>query len=229
MKFLSDADICAWDKSGTPPVEKILAAAGLLVLAIFAMPLICQQLFSDRLSLPDILLFSSMPGVCAYGFFTASKLPFRPVSFKELLGLLGYGLLLLIVVGCVNLLWMALLKSLNIPFESKQFAIELVSKADQKQLIQLFFAFCIFTPLMEELLFRRIVYGALLRFGFLPALIGTALLFSFCHFFVAGIPGLFLLGIGFQLAYLKFRNFTMPVLLHALVNCSAFLAAINMD
>ena len=133
----------------------------------------------------------------------------------------------MLAAGAVTFVWRMILTVLNIPFEAEQVAFEVIRNSRGADLWKLFFGLCVFAPLIEELLFRRIVYGFLLRWGWGIAFAGTALLFSMCHFFLAGVPGLFVLGLGFQFMYLKYRNLGAAVMLHSLVNLSAFASALG--
>ena len=214
-----------WQTGDASP-KKIALAFGVLIFAIFAMPLVMHHLLGKRLAIGDILLLCTIPGLGAYGFFTVSKLPLRGLQLKDGAWFILLSLLTMLTVGGVNCVWQAGLTALDIPFEAEQSAVGMVRDSSGIGLWKLFFALCVFTPLIEELLFRRIVYGFLLRFGFWKAFFGTALLFSVCHFFIGGVGGLFILGMGFQLMYLRFRNLGASVLLHALINASAFFISI---
>lgn len=226
MKFLSELECKPWGSEVVPPV-KMIVTSGLLVLAIFGMPVILQKFSSGHLSLPDILLFSALPGICAYGFFTPETVPLRALKRSEILPLLGCGMALLLITVIVNILWKWLLTALNLHFEAEQYAMKVIAGARGGDVVKLFFSLCIFAPLTEELLFRRIIYSLLLKISYSMAVVMTALTFSLCHFFVAGIPGLLVLGLGFQFSYLKFRNLSAAVILHAMVNSFAFWAALN--
>lgn len=201
-------------------------AFGLLTLSVFILPLLSQKFMGHRLSFPDVLLFSAMPGICAYGFFTASRLPFKLLKREEIRSFIIWSVLILLAAGMASFVWRGILTVLNVPFEAEQAAVEVVRDSRGAAVWQLFFALCVFVPLIEELLFRRIVYGFLLRWGTRYAFVGTALIFSLCHFFLAGAPGLFVLGLGFQFMYLRYRNLGAAVMLHALVNMSAFVSVL---
>ena len=225
MKFLSELEREPWSCDDSSPAGRG-AAFLLLAAAVFFIPLILQKLLVHRISLPDIMLFSAMPGVCAYGFFTAKKIPLRYLQLKEIFKCIGWVMVMMIITGCAAFLWNFLLTVFQIPFENEQFAKGLIREVSGVERVKLFFALCIFTPIIEELFFRRIIYGFFLRFGYGKAFFATALLFSCCHFFIAGLPGLFILGLGFQFGYLKFRNLSAAVLMHSLVNSLAFIAGV---
>lgn len=226
MKSLFNFEHKIWQDEETFPAGRCAAAAGLLLLSIFVVPVAARHFFSDRMELPDILIFSAMPGICAYGWFTASKLPFKMLAVKEMFSLTALALILSVAAGITVWGWKLLLFVLfKFPLDKKQFAVEIIGQYDGMALVKIFFALCIFAPLIEELLFRRIIYGFLLRYGFRFAMVLTAAGFSLCHFFIPGLPGLFLLGLGFQFAALKHRNLAASVWVHSMVNSFAFAAA----
>ena len=225
MKLRLKLDAQPWTR-GDVSHSGSLYAFGLLTLSVFVFPLLSQKFMGHRLSFPDILLFSAMPGICAYGFFTASHLPIRLLKREEISSFIIWSALTFFAAGMVSLLWRGILTVLGVPFEAEQAAFDVIRSNRGAAVWQLFFALCVFVPLIEELLFRRIVYGFLLRWGTRCAFFGTALVFSVCHFFLAGVPGLFVLGLGFQFMYLRYRNLGAAVMLHALVNMSAFVSAL---
>ena len=226
MKLSLKLEAQPWT-NGDVSLSGSVCAFGLLTFSVFILPLLVQKTLGYRLGMPDILLFSAMPGICAYGFFTASRLPVKFLKGEEVGSFIFWSVLTLLAAGAVTFLWRMILTVLNIPFEAEQVAFEVIRNSRGADLWKLFFGLCVFAPLIEELLFRRIVYGFLLRWGWGIAFAGTALLFSMCHFFLAGVPGLFVLGLGFQFMYLKYRNLGAAVMLHSLVNLSAFASALG--
>ena len=226
MKLSLKLEAQPWT-SGDVSLSGSVWAFGLLTFSVFIMPLLVQKTIGHRLSMPDILLFSAMPGICAYGFFTASRLPMMFLKREEIGSFIFWSVLTLLAAGVISFVWRGILTVLNIPFEAEQAAFDIIRNSRGGEVWQLFFGLCVFAPLVEELLFRRIVYGFLLRWGWGIAFAGTALLFSMCHFFLAGVPGLFVLGLGFQFMYLKYRNLGAAVMLQSLVNLSAFAAALG--
>ena len=226
MKLSLKLEAQPWT-NGDVSLSGSVYAFGSLTFSVFILPLLVQKTLGYRLSMPDILLFSAMPGICAYGFFTASRLPVKFLKGEEVGSFIFWSVLTLLAAGAVTFLWRMILTVLNIPFEAEQVAFEVIRNSRGADLWKLFFGLCVFAPLIEELLFRRIVYGFLLRWGWGIAFAGTALLFSMCHFFLAGVPGLFVLGLGFQFMYLKYSNLGAAVMLHSLVNLSAFASALG--
>ena len=90
--------------------------------------------------------------------------------------------------------------------------------------ILLFICTCIFTPVVEEVLFRRIIYGWFALKNRYMAFFVTAAIFSVMHFFILGIPSLFFMGLGFQFVYLFHKNLLTAIILHSLVNTVASIA-----
>lgn len=222
MRSRWNLEPAVWTPGDAESVPALILASGLLIFAIFAMPVLAGKFLAYRLGMPDILLFSAMPGIVAYRFFCAKKLPLKRLNAGELLTIAGIALLLALFCGLVTAGWKLLLDIAGVHCAPRQYALELVKRCHGMESVKLFFAICVFTPIIEELLFRRIVYGTLLRFGTGFAFAGTALLFSFCHFFVAGLPGLFILALAFQVVYLKYRNLSAAIVLHGLFNGISF-------
>ena len=221
MKFLSSTGKCCWNRDALP-LQSRVGAILLLVGSIFVMPLLVNFFLRDRLDIPDVLLFSSLPGIIAYRFIPAKDIPLGGFDWKFVGRVLLLFLPLMFAVGFATFLWQKLLVFFGIPFEEKQQLLTMIKDYHGGKLFQLYFGVCVIPPLTEELLFRRLIYGELLRFGFMPAFIVTALMFSLCHFFISGMPGLFILGLAFQYVYLKEKNISAAMLLHWLVNTFAF-------
>ncbi|MBR1953189.1 MAG: CPBP family intramembrane metalloprotease, partial [Lentisphaeria bacterium] len=81
-------------------------------------------------------------------------------------------------------------------------------------------------PVAEELLFRRILFAGLLRFGNKIAWLGTAGIFAAIHLYIAGLPGLFFIGLGFQWLYCRHKNLAASILSHGLLNGCTVLAVL---
>lgn len=129
----------------------------------------------------------------------------------------------LIGTAIVGLIWMKFLDKLAIPY-SKEVAIEefIISKNN----IELIFAGLmvgIVIPLLEEIIFRRVIYeGVRSR---LPAIVSAVLvsfLFAALHGIIFQLMGLFVLGLYFQLLYLRRKKLGEAILAHMLNNSFAF-------
>ena len=88
----------------------------------------------------------------------------------------------------------------------------------------------IFAPIMEELVFRGVLFNRLkIKIGFVPAMIISSLIFAVGHDF-GGIVSAFLFGICMCILYLKTDNILIPITVHFINNVVAsLLEIINAD
>lgn len=77
----------------------------------------------------------------------------------------------------------------------------------------------IWAPIMEELLFRKALTGALLRFGEGTAILLSALAFAFFHGNLNQFVYAFTLGLFLAFLYVKTGNIKITIGLHIIVNC----------
>lgn len=74
-------------------------------------------------------------------------------------------------------------------------------------------------PLTEEALFRGVALPLLARtIGVMPAILLTAACFALIHFHVPSFAPLFVLALGFAVAYIVTQSLWVPVVMHALFN-----------
>jgi membrane protease YdiL (CAAX protease family) len=132
-----------------------------------------------------------------------------------------YGLWFFLLYG-----WGSLLDVLNVPYSKEQEAVKFLQGSTKSVKLLFFVSVCIIAPLSEELLFRRFLYGVLYPFGFYPAFITASFAFGAIHFFLYGLPVLFLIGIMLQWSYCRSRNFAVPVVLHSVINGVSFVAVL---
>ena len=77
----------------------------------------------------------------------------------------------------------------------------------------------IIAPITEEVVFRGYLYGVIKKYGGqVAAMATTALLFAAVHQNIPAIPALFLLAVGFTLAYELTGSLWAPILMHMLYN-----------
>ena len=174
-----------------------------------------------RLLLPPLLGIAAVVAVFYGGDRRgrlAAKLGIRPVRCGKLGISFFFAFLLAAACGLLTAAFQALLEYLQVDFEAEQPLVELAAHSDFATWLLIAFAVCIAVPAAEELIFRRALYGWLLPLGVWSATVLTALVFSLCHMFLLGIPGLFLLGFGFQRLFCRFRNLVYPVFVHAVFN-----------
>ena len=98
----------------------------------------------------------------------------------------------------------------------------ILKNSDSSSLWLLCFGIIVLAPISEELIFRRFIFGFLApHLGFLASMLLTAALFAGIHMSLYSLPALFLLGIGFQLIYLKFGSLYPAIIMHSFNNAIA--------
>ncbi len=134
----------------------------------------------------------------------------------------GLALLMLLVSATVTVFFEEVLQRMQINVDPPPI-LELVMSCDGSTLVALGIAVVVLAPIAEELMFRRFLFGFLAaRWGTPAALIVVSLVFAAAHDSLLQFPGLFLLGIAFQLVYLHFRSLYPAILMHAYNNAIAF-------
>ncbi|MDD3886388.1 MAG: CPBP family intramembrane metalloprotease [Victivallaceae bacterium] len=151
------------------------------------------------------------------------KLGLRSFTKRDILTAIIFFAAAAIAVVAATGAWQWGLDTWHIPYAQEQDISSELRNAGP--LLQVAFAIVtiILAPLFEELLFRRTLFGALLPLGTAGAVVGASLVFALVHFFLLGLPGLFLLGLAFQLSYLVSRNLAVPMAMHAVWNLSSFI------
>jgi uncharacterized protein len=93
----------------------------------------------------------------------------------------------------------------------------LVSKAQSN--IEMVVIICVVAPILEEIIFRKILFEAFKRkLGSIAAAIGSALIFSVIHFDFANIANYILIGLVFSLIYIKSKSLMNSMIAHMLMN-----------
>ena len=128
--------------------------------------------------------------------------------------------------GIVTALWRIVLQAFSIPFAESQYLITLAGKCSRTEFALLSALVVLVVPVAEELLFRRVLFAWLLRWGNAVAWFGTAAIFAVAHLFLAGLPGLFVIGFGFQWLYIRRKNLSVSIVSHGLFNACALLSAL---
>ena len=95
--------------------------------------------------------------------------------------------------------------------------------AAQNEFILYLLAGIVLGPAVEELFFRGLLFGYFRKFGFVPALIISTLLFVLPHitggsFPITQITG----GLLFAIAYEVEKNLIVPLVIHSLGNLAIF-------
>lgn len=123
-------------------------------------------------------------------------------------------------------LWQKILELSGIGFREEQRLLEICSSAEWKTAIMVFFLAAILIPVVEEVVFRRVLFAVLLPLGVVPAVVVGALIFALLHFFILGFWSLFVLGIIFQVIYLRSKNLSVNIAVHIIFNSISISAAL---
>lgn len=163
-------------------------------------------------------------GICGVA---AAAFPFRssgirPLSLRTAFSCAWYTGWLILFSSFAVAGTKLLLRKCGVPFPEKQPLAETISGSSIANAVLLFLAVCVLIPVVEEILFRRLIFRAWHKAHPGSAWIGTSLLFAAVHGYLPGLPGLLILGCGFQYLYLRYRNLAAAILAHSLVNLFAF-------
>ena len=192
--------------------------------AWIAFMLIFGSLLTGILNIPaaqSMLVVELLASAACIGTF--SQLGAKNPDIKDFAAVLLFYMAVIMISAIVTCPWEILLEYYGIEITAKQQMLVDVINANWPERIFMFLAICALTPVVEEVLFRRIIFGALLNVvSPLTAILTTSMLFAIVHFFLRGLPALFIMGLGFQLIYLMRKNLFSAILLHALVNGVAF-------
>ena len=153
-----------------------------------------------------------------FGSSLARKAGFRKLEKKNWKTILLGVALITALSPLLTLVWQQILEVCHIPFEQEQGLLQLVKGADRVTFCKLFLLTVGAVPLAEELMFRRCLYGILLKISAPAAFVGTAVIFAAAHGFLLGVPGLCFIGMVFQIVNNTTRNLWCSVICHALHN-----------
>ncbi len=155
-----------------------------------------------------------------------AKLTRNIYCFQPRRQLVSLGLLYLTALPILAA-WQVLLQYLGIPFATQQPAVEMLQQASGWRLTVLLISITVLAPVLEEILFRRVLYDLLHRYcGVWGGIILTSAIFAAIHLFLLGFPMLMLCGVIFQLAYLRSRSLTAAIELHAVFNTIGVITAL---
>ena len=197
------------------------------------------QLFAGQ-TVTGTLLFACVAGIlflaisCGLLHFTGDKSSLRKKIGITMPGTKELKEALLVLCGlfpaiwAITLHWKYTLKKMEIPFSDQQQILELVNLTKPSQLILLILMAVIIIPIVEELVFRRVIFCQISQIcGFNIAGFITSGIFSFAHGYLAGSPGLFLAGMTFQWFYSKNNNLAASIMLHALFNAISIILILS--
>ncbi|MBR7741855.1 CPBP family intramembrane metalloprotease [Phycicoccus sp. BSK3Z-2] len=206
-------------------------AVGLLVWAAAVFGLVPQL---RRLDLsPELtgLVLTALSGVfAALGFAAASSLRIRSgasfgirrVSRRWLLVAVGLGVATLIVKSLASAAWILVSGEQSNP--QAEYAQGAGGGLLYLVLATLFLG--VVTPVGEELLFRGVVANALLRWGPVMAVGGSALVFALCHGVNSVLPAAFVLGLVTAELFRRTESIWPGVVVHVVVNLPAPLVSV---
>ena len=127
--------------------------------------------------------------------------------------------------------WEKFMRVCNLSGEPYQDLIVECSKASPMHFLTMLAVAGVLIPIVEEVAFRRVLYGLMRPFGSLPAALATAVIFSAVHGFLSGFPALFGLGLVLQWQYVQSKNLLTSIATHMIFNFIAltltFLLGLN--
>lgn len=210
--------------------EKQSSSAILLCLIFYIiLPFVLVRFFPDianflrRYALLSIML----PGLLIYGIvslyagnFLVKKEDFQNVPF----GRITVFSLIMIPVNAIGTFgWMILLKVLKLQFDTDVPIENFIRNCNTEELIFSGIFICILTPLIEESIFRRVIYEGLKeRCPQVFSITLASLLFGVLHGILFQLFSLFLLGIYFQILYCRDNKLGASVYAHFFNNTFAF-------
>jgi len=185
--------------AGMPPALYYLLSSMLSFLTI-ALPF-CLILLIDKRSLADAILVEK-------------------TDFLHGLSLVLVGLLLCLLMNYPANLISELLEELGLNGEINTESMVVTSTLD---VVLMFISVVLVAPITEEFAFRGILMSSLRRWGIWPAVLLSALLFSFAHFSFQAMPVVFIGGLAMALLYVWTRNIWLNIFVHLLNNFIATL------
>lgn len=171
-----------------------------------------ENLFLNNACLVYILMTIIIIGTAVINMFAKQRLSVngkdRYKSFK----------LLLIAVLFVISLHLAIVSPLS-------HLIVGTNAVQHRYSLSIILSIVIFSPILEELLFRGIFLNGLLnRYGSILSLIVSSLLFALFHFDLSAMPGAFIIGLAFGVVYIvSKRNLFYCIIAHSCCNAATYI------
>ena len=148
----------------------------------------------------------------------AGKTGMRKIGQIEL-KFVPVGLLLIYAWQIITMpFWEKLLERLNFHGSQQQELLTVCSQSSLPQYFGMLALAAVLIPFVEEVVYRRLLFGVSRPLGVWAALILTAAIFAAMHGFVYGFPALFGLGVVFQWQYLRTGNLWTSTLTHMIYN-----------
>ncbi len=165
--------------------------------------------------------------VLVRGYVQASGQPLATLGFTRTHGLnilvlpLFY-ILSLIVLQPMCWGWEVLLEVFGARLEEQDVLQQFrsaVQEGDKRQLLLFGLTAIVLAPVTEEIIFRGVFFGGLAaRWGFLPAALGSSLVFGGVHFSLSALFPLFLVGLVLCYLYRRTGSIYPPMIYHAIFN-----------
>ncbi len=206
------------------------ASWALIIIVFFLVPVIFAMLKIENINpiihvlLPSVII---IPTLCIIMYFAGKPgnllRKFKMVNLHpDHISASFIGVILVLFVAA-NLTYVYHKLLVMIGITPKPPPIEAILKSsDSSTLWFLCFGIIVLAPISEELIFRRFIFGFLApHLGFISSMLLTAAFFAAIHMSWYSLPALFLLGIGFQLIYLKFGSLYPAIIMHSLNNAIA--------
>jgi membrane protease YdiL (CAAX protease family) len=162
------------------------------------------------------------------------------IGWKEAFGFNSPGLAkvpvlaVLATIASVPMAWFlndvsrSLMTYLNTEPETQQAVQALQSAQSPREQLYFGFVAILFAPLIEEILFRGIIYPYIKQIGYpRVALWGTSFAFALVHFNVASFIPLACFAVVLTALYEQTNNLLTPILTHSLFNITNFLWLVN--
>jgi len=209
FNFAAGTLVRAWLASKYIPLnlkpESVTILVGTICFHGVALILICWLVRAHQLTFSAAFGFAQSRLGRALGFGIGGALLAMPVVLA-----LGYG-------------WGKLLTLLHVQVES-QLPVQMLQESTSLQVRVLIGVVAIFiAPVVEEMLFRGILYAALKRYGFRrTALWATALVFAGVHLNLATFAPLIVLAIILSWLYEATDNLLAPIVAHSCFNLVNF-------
>lgn len=210
----------------TIKIWELVIGIVLSVLALGIISLVFPEIgYDDNLLFSVLLFFLLLFFIFALRGTSGLKQNFSNVfevkTRKEILYIFAINLLFAYIFTCI-ISGFDLLNGLLNPTWITSLEVETVDMTADVILLECI-ATIIFAPLLEELVFRGVLFNRLkIRTGIIPAMLISSALFAIGHDF-GGITSAFLFGICMCILYLKTDNILVPISVHFTNNAVATL------
>ena len=150
--------------------------------------------------------------------------------FKKTRGMAGQIVIGMVMVYAVGIIAQYILYFLGVSGTSQnEMQIANMFQEDPLNLILLFLTLCVFTPVVEEIVYRKVLYGFLSdKFGTIAAIAGSGLIFGLMHVitqgdFIQSIPYVFMGSVFGYIYYRARQNIFVVIGVHFLNNLISYL------